>query len=213
MRRPGHASRHAQLQGVYPAIQDLLVDVGDFADGFGEFRWCMFLSKKAPIFGVKEDDFWSNELLKRPASCEPATVAQIIVEYAGVCSSEDWFDVGEIGIALGRLFIPKIHGVDGLGQLSAAGLVDAASVDPYVIESPTNSKLGSAGDLDVALLQDGGPSLLIQGLGRCQRGLRKATKAPQLLNADFFIAPGVRQDGVGRDAIVGDVDEPQRSGV
>lgn len=52
-----------------------------------------------------------------------------------------------------RLLVPLIHGVDCLGQLSAAGLVDTASADPYVIECSANNQPSGTCDFDVALLE------------------------------------------------------------
>ena len=41
-------------------------------------------------------------------------------------------DVGGVGVAHRREVVPLVHGIDSLGLLGAARLVDAARVDPNV---------------------------------------------------------------------------------
>ena len=67
-------------------------------------------------------------------------------------SGKCWIgDIVEVRIAYFRVFIPPIHGIDGLGQLCAASLVDAASVDPQPLISVLLSPLAALKDLSVAI--------------------------------------------------------------
>jgi hypothetical protein len=67
-----------------------------------------------------------NELLQRPAAREPAAAGDA---GAGLVLLRDHFRgyIRQIGVAHIGVAVPAKHGVDGLGQLGAALLVDAAS--------------------------------------------------------------------------------------
>lgn len=60
------------------------------------------------------------------------------------------FDILEVSVADFRPLVPSVHGVDRLCQLSAASLVDAARVDPYVRESILLGLLARVDDFVVA---------------------------------------------------------------
>ena len=79
-----------------------------------------------------------------------------------------------------RLLVPVEHGVDGLGQIGAAGFVDAASVNPAVINALATSFAASGGDLVVACLC-------------CSLTL---TKLPE---SHLLTSPCMRQDSVSRN--------------
>ena len=57
-------------------------------------------------------------------------------------------DIAENGIALDRLLVELEHGVDGLGELRTARLVDAACVDPNPLQAVPQSLETAFLDLD-----------------------------------------------------------------
>ena len=57
----------------------------------------------------------------------------------------------EVCITYFRVFIPPIHGIDGLGQLCTASLIDAASVNPQPLVSVLLSLLTAPEDLLIAI--------------------------------------------------------------
>jgi hypothetical protein len=58
-------------------------------------------------------------------------------------------DICKIYVASGRLFVPLIHGVDGLQQLGAAAFVDITRVNPDEFKSVSSSLLTTMLDLRI----------------------------------------------------------------
>ena len=56
--------------------------------------------------------------------------------------------VVQVGIANLGFGIPLEHGVDGFGKLGTAGLVDAASIDPYPVITVVKRNIASLFDFD-----------------------------------------------------------------
>ena len=79
------------------------------------------------------------------------------------------------------LAIPFKHGVDGLGQLGAAGFVDAACVDPDPVVAVLFGAQTGVGELL--------PAEEVRWKGRIS-GFDVCVQ-------DFFFVPCVREDGVG----------------
>lgn len=91
--------------------------------------------------------------------------------------------------------VPLEHGVDSLGQLSAARLVDAAGIDPSVLESTPRC------------LQAGPINLLPPDLGR-PRSL-STCRRHHLLEGDFLaIDPRVRENGVAWNFVPNKLPKP-----
>jgi len=67
----------------------------------------------------------------------------------------------EVCIAYSHIFIPSIHGVDGLGKLWAASLVDTASVDPQPLVPILLHLLAALDDLSIAITLANFSSLLL----------------------------------------------------
>lgn len=67
---------------------------------------------------------WGDQLLQCPPSLEPARSLESLIRY-----------VGQEYVASFCVPVPCEHGIDGLAQLCAAGLVDAAGVDPDIMDS------------------------------------------------------------------------------
>jgi hypothetical protein len=58
--------------------------------------------------------------------------------------------IGEIGVADFSLLVPPEHRVDCLGKLAAAGFIDAASVNPGVIQAIFQSLVATILDFGVS---------------------------------------------------------------
>lgn len=70
----------------------------------------------------------SNELLKCPASSEPSALRKACIRLYR------WVEIKEKYITDNSIRIISEHGVDGLGQLGAAALIDTTCVHPDVID-------------------------------------------------------------------------------
>lgn len=118
--RPGHFARHRDDGRIGPS-KDADVDARDFRQQALEQR---LAAEQFPVLGVEDNVPRGDELLQSPPSREPAAVSEF--------RTEAMLRIDQVGIADGRPAIPRVHGVDGLGQLRAARLVDAAGIDPDV---------------------------------------------------------------------------------
>jgi len=99
------------------------------------------------------------------------------------------------GVAHSGLAIPGKHGVDGLGELGAAGLVDAARVDPDIIVAVVEGNLSTLEHLEEA-----------RSPARSEFGWAMSGMVIQ----DLLGAPRVRQSGVRRLFFCGKVFELKR---
>lgn len=86
-------------------------------------------------------------------------------------------DIGEIRVALLSLSVPSIHGIDGLGELSTAFLIDTTGINP----DPLVSSLKRQGTTLVDLLEN---------------GMMLSLAVLEFLKAHLFALPTVRQDGI-----------------
>lgn len=205
-RRPFHASCNAELGGIHSAVEHLDFNPSDLAEDLGEGLGALFLAQQAPVGGEEVELGGRNQLLQSPPASEPAAQTQLRVWTLPVVQGGR-VHVGQNGVALGGLLVPEIHGVDCLGQLGAAHLIDAARVDPEEVESAADGHGGGALDLGEAPLVGYLLLLLVEGL----RDL--ALHAPHLLQRDLVVAPCVRENGVARDVVVAHIDEFQFSRV
>ncbi|KAF5864253.1 hypothetical protein ETB97_008250 [Aspergillus alliaceus] len=94
----------------------------------------MLLAYLSPVCCKKNHIGRSNEFLQRPPALEPFAILDFFVEIIFVLIG---LHVLQIRIAYIRQLVPAEHGVDGLGQLSAAFFVDAASVNPGAYSYPS----------------------------------------------------------------------------
>ena len=128
-----------------------------------------------------------QELLQSPAALEPAAAADQMthVEHAGTLHVEiiqhhthNARDAGEVDVADGGVTVPCEHGIDGLGELGAGCLVDAACVDPDPVVAIGDCYVGASSNLAESLK-------LARPLGPLY-----------VLERDLLVAPCVRQDGI-----------------
>ena len=98
--------------------------------------------------------------------------------------------VGKVGVALPRFGVPAKHGIDRLGQLSAALLIDTARVDPDPLKPPRLRERAATFDLDEA-----GPDFRLARV--------------EVLKRHFSVAPSVREDGVLGDFAVKELFESE----
>jgi hypothetical protein len=167
----------------------------------GEDRGEPFLVASSIPFTVEElDAAGSKQFLQGPAACEPSASSQLLLDEhirAGL-------EVLKIGNAALGLLVPLKHGVDGLAQLGAAGLVDAARIDPDMVHSLGQCELTYGLDLlESPLLGSHGQIL-------------------HVLECDLVVAPRVREDPVGLvvpagktvglEAVVRAIEEPHVGG-
>ena len=87
-------------------------------------------ASRSPVLGEKLDAERCDELLERPSTAKPPTLAEGGALSPMVLSGRD---VGEVCVADRCEAVPLVHGVDGFGKLGAAGFVDTAGVDPDVV--------------------------------------------------------------------------------
>ena len=87
--------------------------------------------------------------------------------------------VGQEHLAHRGVLLPAKHGVDDLGQLSPRSLVNAAGIDPGIVEAVLRGKGAYLLNLAETFL------------------LRACHRVVQLLERDFFVFPGVRGDRIG----------------
>jgi len=112
----------------------------------------------SPALGEKPHNFGSNQLLKRPTASEPLGVRETF-RYLGQTGKSIWSGhIIKVRIADPRLLIPEVHGVYGLSQFGAAGLVDTTSIDPEIMEVILIRDLSTIFDL----LETGLPSDLLE---------------------------------------------------
>jgi hypothetical protein len=83
-----------------------------------------FGTDKVPSIIVEGYGLRSNQLLQCPSAGEPSALFEW----------ELFKLVHQIYIAELGLLIPPEHGVNRFGELSAAGFVDAACIDPYILD-------------------------------------------------------------------------------
>lgn len=122
--------------------------------------------------------------MESPSSSEPPTCLQGFVWIAGQ-------NIGEIGETEGRFSVPLVHRVDSLGKLSAARLVDAACINPDVVET---MGCGDGTGFD----DFGEPRFRLVRIALLD-----------LLEAHFAVTPRVREDRVQRGAHTPEVFELQ----
>ena len=103
--------------------------------------------------------------------------------------------VAQVGQAAGGVAAPAEHGVDGFGQLGAAGLVDAAGVDPHVDAPPLSGRRAALEDL------------------RPSAELLPARNVVEEGEGDFFVFPRGEKDGVRRNIVAFKPVKLQRRGV
>lgn len=129
----------------------------DIQDGTG--NTCYFADIQREIFSgayfcpaprYKEHGAGSDEFLEGPTAREPPTLSK----WAGSQSRGGSpfgphviGDIGEVGYADLSVTVPRVHGVDGLGELDAARVVDTACVDPQPVVTALNGKLAAIADL------------------------------------------------------------------
>ena len=69
-----------------------------------------------------------QQFLHSPGAVEPVALSEVL-QRKGIVDSIV-LDIGQMHVANRRPLIPLVHRVDGLRQLRAASLVDAAGVNP-----------------------------------------------------------------------------------
>ena len=149
--------------------------------------------------GAEEHQFWwGDQFLEPPPSRKPAALLEILV-------SKDVFkaggDISQVGVAHFGSFVPAHHGIDGLGELSTAGLVDATRIDPKVPKPVSYCYPGCFLDFDEA------------GFFRNFLNRRKLPRGVggnpgcHILERDFPFAPCVRENGILGDVGTDEVRE------
>lgn len=76
--------------------------------------------------------FRAKQFLKCPASSKPSALAKGFMRKPGTHSM---MIVRKINVTDVGFLIPCIHGIDGFRELGAARLIDAAGIDPRLLES------------------------------------------------------------------------------
>ena len=104
----------------------------------------MLCSNVVPVIGEEEHVLRRDQLLERPAALEPQAAREVVVPILIVFLGRN---VPEVRVAQVRAPVPLVHGVDRLGQLRAARLVDAARIDPDVLEAVSPRHLACPSDL------------------------------------------------------------------
>jgi hypothetical protein len=103
-------------------------------------------------------------------------------------------DVGKIGVANLSPCIPIEHGVDGLGELGTARLVDATSINPAPGQSIPPGLLASK-----------------VYLSKTQFTFIEATL--EVLERHFLVEPCMREDGIRRDLVAEEFYQFQSLGI
>jgi hypothetical protein len=161
--RPAHASGYARVRCGQLFGQELFGNSGDGLEHWQDTRstrpwrhelvkstatpceaFAVFVPNDVPI-SIKEDTAVGREqFLQRPASREPFAFAE-----------RTWI-VGTVVVkpyeTLVCGFVPLVHGIDGLGKLCAAPLVDAAGVYPGECEASVAGYCAEFYDLSVTRL-------------------------------------------------------------
>ncbi len=105
------------------------MDFGDVGESATEAR---LKTPKTPTPVVKINFGGGKQLLQGPSTSEPPTIFEVgFGENRG--NAYIRLEVLQIGNTARGSSIPVKHGVDGLAQFGAAGLVDAARVDPDMV--------------------------------------------------------------------------------
>jgi len=86
-----------------------------------------------PICIKENDSRRRDQLLKSPAPSKPASPLNVIVQAAAAIVRRD--NIAEVCITQCSLRVPMVHRVNGFAQLGAARFVDAACVDPYILQA------------------------------------------------------------------------------
>ncbi len=156
-----------------------------------------FGSETFPVRREEDDSSGCQEFLQRPAPREPSAAQEDVVgdPFTGFMNPTDHpvWHVDEVNVTNFSVPIPRKHGIDGLGQLGTARLVDAVRVDPKVFEFVLQRLRAGPADLSKPCL--------------CNRALQNALP---VLERHFLISPGVGKDGVWRDALPDEFSEFER---
>lgn len=105
-----------------------------------------------PPLVQKDHPRWGEELLECPATSEPCTVPNLFpCGFPAVILLLKPEEIGEICVALLSLSVPSIHGIDGVGELSTAFLIDTTGINPDSLVS----SLKRQGTTLVDLLENG----------------------------------------------------------
>jgi hypothetical protein len=123
----------------------------------------MLITKSHALRRKELDASRRDQLLQRPTASKPSTASEtqvavllservipFIATDRAIRSSDP--NIGQIDVTLLRIAIPLKHGVNGLGKLSAARLVDAASVHPKVPNAVLSSLVAAEDELAVTRL-------------------------------------------------------------
>lgn len=185
LRRPRHPLRDAQLLWPARPVQHRLGDAGNPSDDALQLR---LGAERVPIRIEEFDPRRRKELLQRPAAREPDTAS----EPPATASSSfrrhfavrriSHIHVAQISVAHLRVLIPLIHRVQRLRELRAAGLVDAARIDPDIPQIVAEGLCAALRDFLVPLF------------GACRA-------RHDVLEEDLLVLPSVGEDGVGRDGL------------
>lgn len=99
--------------------------------------------------------YWyrSNKLLYDPIPCEPPTSSESfyprIFIYLYVARARYWY-IWEVDVAFRCIAVPTKHGIDGFGKFRKVWLVDAACINPEILQSILCRLLTAKVDLSVA---------------------------------------------------------------
>ena len=160
VRGPRHALRDAPVALRQPREVRLLqhrpVDPRDLLD---RRRVLPLRPDSDPVSAVELDRPGRDELLQRPAPSKPSASRKARVLGHRVVRVRHVTHISEADF--GGL-VPGVHGVDGLRQLRAARLVDAARVDPNPVEPVLPRQLAAHDNLGVLPFPEAadGPQLM-----------------------------------------------------
>ena len=184
VRRPRHALRDAEVRERPPQREHRARDRRQRLDGPCIVR---LRAEHAPVRPEEEHECGREQLLQRPPAPEPAARGH------GACPPRLCLYVGreghvaEVGVADLCERVPVKHGVDRLGELRAARLVDAARVDPHPAVAVRRGDLAAPPDL-VGWIKE----VARAGLGALAAG----TEGVNLLECVLLFVPDVREDSV-----------------
>jgi len=140
LRSPRHSAGDGVIARGRSMAQQILGDAGNALEKTAQ----ICLSPSVPPDTVVEDHISRcNKLLQCPSTGEPAATSK------RRCKLSPGVQVRQVDVADLCLLVPVEHGVDGLGKLGAAGLVDATCINPSELET----MLGREGEglLDFAM--------------------------------------------------------------
>ena len=179
---PAHSSANSDGRKIVGIRKRILINACDLREKTS-YRRRTLGSPPRPAVVIEVQVPRGYQLLQGPPSAEPPTAREVGLELlpglnrCGVMLSA--LEVRKVRKTHGCPSAPLKHGVNGLGQLSAATLVDAASVDLGVFEVPQLP--GKA----TCLLDFAPTGLLLHGVE-----ILDATECP------FLLLPCVGEDGV-----------------